>query len=607
MNVYNGGAAVEGVKVYAFDGETYTGENGTTDAAGEVVFTLPEGDYRFRADYDGVQFWSNTSDHCAVPGCTEAGVAIPGGLGHEEITIDYTYDPLNRLTAADYSDETFFHYQYDAVGNRLQLDSSQDGLVAYQYDAANHLIEAGGVSYTWDANGNLLSDGTSTYTYNYANRLSSVTQDGVTYTYAYNGMGDRLQQSVDGVATNYTLDINAGLTQVLADGTSSYLYGRGRITQISAGVPEYFLGDALGSVRQVADPAAEAVLTQSYQPYGEVLNQYGDAATPYGFTGEWTDGTGLVHLRARYYSPGQARFISKDAWDGKFNVPGTLNKYNYGLSNPFRYADPSGNVVCLYGRDPVTGECNPPPPWMENLPPFLLLFMKPSSLAVTPEQFFKALFGICAYYAIAQVAPEIDTLPDIDIDDLFEDFSEPWEELDPELDLEPLPFPYPYIPFGDPKVDDKNESGCSPEKFAMWWFGHPAVKESRKPGEPSYWYEQRAARGNGMWGFYSREIDGQIVADGIEPSRCLFVEAKHSGEGRPQYRPNPPFWIINPEAIDELIRYHNVIKFNYGNPQIQPRGLVIRTNTSEAVPLFESLLAQAGFVISVDGFVEVRK
>jgi hypothetical protein len=64
-----------------------------------------------------------------VPGCTEAGVAIPGGLGFEEVTIDYTYDPLNRLTAAGYSDGTYFHYQYVAVGNRLQLDSSQDGSI----------------------------------------------------------------------------------------------------------------------------------------------------------------------------------------------------------------------------------------------------------------------------------------------------------------------------------------------------------------------------------------------------------------------------------------------------------------------------------------------
>ena len=76
--------------VYAFDGETYTGFHGVNDENGQVIFTLPQGDYRFRADYEGVQFWSNTENHCAVPGCTEAGAAVPGGLGHEEVTIDYT-------------------------------------------------------------------------------------------------------------------------------------------------------------------------------------------------------------------------------------------------------------------------------------------------------------------------------------------------------------------------------------------------------------------------------------------------------------------------------------------------------------------------------------
>ena len=34
--------------------------------------------------------------------------------------IAYDYDPLYRLTAADYNGgTTYFHYTYDAVGNRL--------------------------------------------------------------------------------------------------------------------------------------------------------------------------------------------------------------------------------------------------------------------------------------------------------------------------------------------------------------------------------------------------------------------------------------------------------------------------------------------------------
>ena len=75
--------------------------------------------------------------------------------------------------------------------------------------------------------------------------------------YQYNGLGDRLSQTVNAQTTNYTLDLNAGLTQVLNDGTNSYLYGNGRIAQTAGATTEYFLGDALGSVRQLTDAQGE--------------------------------------------------------------------------------------------------------------------------------------------------------------------------------------------------------------------------------------------------------------------------------------------------------------------------------------------------------------
>ena len=50
----------------------------------------------------------------------------------ETITITYTYDPLYRSVAADYSDGEYFHYTYDAVGNRLTQEM-QSGTNTYQY------------------------------------------------------------------------------------------------------------------------------------------------------------------------------------------------------------------------------------------------------------------------------------------------------------------------------------------------------------------------------------------------------------------------------------------------------------------------------------------
>ena len=67
--------------------------------------------------------------------------------------------------------------------------------VSYNYDIANRFADVNGVAYTYDDSGNLLSDGVNTYTYDSANRLTSV--NGAD-SYTYNGLGDRLSQTVNG-------------------------------------------------------------------------------------------------------------------------------------------------------------------------------------------------------------------------------------------------------------------------------------------------------------------------------------------------------------------------------------------------------------------------
>ena len=79
-------------------------------------------------------------------------------------TINYVYDPLYRLTEANYNDGRSFHYTYDAVGNRLTETVDGGTPTSYTYDVANRMTTAGGVTYTYDDNGNMLNDGVNTYT-----------------------------------------------------------------------------------------------------------------------------------------------------------------------------------------------------------------------------------------------------------------------------------------------------------------------------------------------------------------------------------------------------------------------------------------------------------
>jgi RHS repeat-associated protein len=215
------------------------------------------------------------------------------------------------------------------------------------------------VNYIYDNNGNLLNDGASTYTYDSANRLISFTNATTTVTYRYrcNGVSrdawgvtgcqsDRVSQTVNGTTTNYVLDLASPLTQVLSDGTNTYLYGVDRIAQVNGTATEYFLPDALGSVRQLVNSAGNITLARSYQPYGTAISSVGNGYSNYGFTGEMTDPTGLIYLRARYYDPADGRFFQQDPSRQEKNL------YQYAGSSPTMFTDPSGLVYLTFDDGP---------------------------------------------------------------------------------------------------------------------------------------------------------------------------------------------------------------------------------------------------------------
>jgi RHS repeat-associated protein len=128
---------------------------------------------------------------------------------------------------------------------------------------------------------------------------------------------------------------------VLAETTTGedtiyYLHGLDLVAQSDGTNTEYFLYDALGSVRQLADDEATPLLTQTYDPYGTVYASVGVGASSYGYTNEYTDATGLLYLRARYYNPSMGRFLNVDPSRQERNL------YEYATSNPVMFTDPSG-------------------------------------------------------------------------------------------------------------------------------------------------------------------------------------------------------------------------------------------------------------------------
>ncbi len=258
---------------------------------------------------------------------------------YNERTIDYTYDGLSRLLTANYDGGTVeYTYGYDLAGNLTNMNGA-----TRTYNAANQMTNDGTNTLTYDANGNLTNDGTNSYTWDRANRMLTAPNN---TSYTYDGLGNRVSQTVGTTATNYLLDLQPGLVKVLrqSDGTNTnhYIHSvRGIHAQSDGTNWQYITQDGLGSVRSLIDSTLGVDSTHTYDPYG---NYIGTAPTDsyFGFTGEQTDPTGQLYLRARYYDPSLGVFSSLDPFEGTMARPMSLNGYGYVSGNPINRRDPSG-------------------------------------------------------------------------------------------------------------------------------------------------------------------------------------------------------------------------------------------------------------------------
>ena len=143
--------------------------------------------------------------------------------------------------------------------------------------------------------------------------------------------------------THFVWDLSESPGLLLSDGADSYLYGPGGMPfeQISSGEePTYLHHDQLGSTRLLTNASGESVATLTYAPYGGLAGHTGTATTALGYAGQYTLGqSGLQYLRARFYDPATAQFMTPDP-----AVETTHQPYLYGGDNPLRFYDRTGRA-----------------------------------------------------------------------------------------------------------------------------------------------------------------------------------------------------------------------------------------------------------------------
>jgi RHS repeat-associated protein len=283
------------------------------------------------------------------------------------ITEQYTYDPLYQLTQVVQGATTSESYSYDDVGNRL----SSQGMGSYSYNVSNELTATSASSFTYDANGNTLSKTDSTGTRNYAwdfeNRLTSAALPGSggTVTFKYDPFGRRIQKSFTqnstSTTTNYLYDgINVS-EEVDGSGNEVAQYEQGPgidvpLSEHRSGTTGYYEQDGLSSVTSLSGSTGTLSNTYTYDSFGNLEASTGSLGNPFQFTGrDFDPETGLRYYRARYYDPQVGRFIGEDT----IGFDGGVNFYPYVDNSPTNFTDPTG-WQALQNPQP-NPEPNPPP------------------------------------------------------------------------------------------------------------------------------------------------------------------------------------------------------------------------------------------------------
>jgi YD repeat-containing protein len=118
-------------------------------------------------------------------------------------TLDYSYDPVGRLTEVERNGTSVESYTYDANGNRTAFTGST-GSVSGTYDDQDRLLTYGSASYTYTLAGELASKvvGTDTTLYSYdpmGNLVEVRLPDGTEIGYLIDGQNRRVGRKLDGL------------------------------------------------------------------------------------------------------------------------------------------------------------------------------------------------------------------------------------------------------------------------------------------------------------------------------------------------------------------------------------------------------------------------
>ena len=342
---------------------------------GSKTFTS---EYHFAAGGYGTGSVTNLVASITQPGCN-CGYGYDDNGNIASATLNgkwtgYTYDALGQLVQVnDHSDTrsgengTTWKYTYDLGGNILKKErfayadtTTPLETVTYTYGDANwrdKLTAVNGSTICYDAIGNPLNDGTWTYTWQNGRQLQKMQKAGVTAEFVYNADGLRVQKTVNGVATKYTLH-GKNIVHITSGTDELHFFYDAQnrpAVVVYNGTAYAYVKSLQGDIVAILDENGNTVVSYGYDAWGAPLWCTGELAEtlgkvqPFRYRGYvYDEETGLYYLRSRFYNSSLCRFIDMDC------LIHSGNTFAYCCNSPASMHDVCGTTGdYAYDRDKV--------------------------------------------------------------------------------------------------------------------------------------------------------------------------------------------------------------------------------------------------------------
>jgi RHS repeat-associated protein len=94
------------------------------------------------------------------------------------------------------------------------------------------------------------------------------------------------------------------------------------------------------------NPNSKVTQTYTYDPFGEITSPINPNELVFAHNAEeYNPVVDLTYLRARYYAPSSANFITQDSILGSITSINSQNRYSFAESDPVNNFDPSGHAI----------------------------------------------------------------------------------------------------------------------------------------------------------------------------------------------------------------------------------------------------------------------